>query len=205
MSHYGNYKPNFNLESRNSFLSRLRAFFIKRRVSYQLRRKNRCTGLKKASAGAILICLIVGMLSFGGCKVKEVPVEVKYETHYIDSVRLKDSIVYIPTERIVDIVPWYDTLHLEGEVAYSDAWIDTNYHIIQGQLVTKQGKLIEIRYVDRWRTRDSIVEREKPVYIKGDTVTEVKYPWWSWVGLTFTVLCVGYCGWRLYSKFFNNT
>ena len=152
--------------------------------------------------GATLLFLIVGMLFLGGCKVKEVPVEVKYETHYIDSVRLKDSIVYIPTERIVDIVPIYDTLRLESSMSISTAWVDTNYHILQGRLENKQGKLVEVRYVDRWRTRDSIVEIEKPLYIKGDTVTEVIYPWWAWIGLTFTVLCVGYCGWRLYRRFF---
>lgn len=205
MSHYGNYKPNFDLESRNSFLDRLRAFFIQRRVSYQLRRKNRCTGLKRVSAGATLLILLLGIFVIQGCRVNEVPVEVKYETHYIDSVRLKDSIVYIPTERIVDIVPIYDTLRLESSMAVSRSWVDTNFHVLQGRLDNKHGQIIKVQYVDRWQVRDSIVEREKPVYIKGDTVTEVKYPWWAWVGLTFTVLCVGYCGWRLYRKFFNNT
>ena len=157
-----------------------------------------CSGTMR---GATLLLLIIGVLLLGGCKVKEVPVEVKYETHYIDSVRLVDSVVLIPTERIVDIVPWYDTLHLEAEVAYSDAWIDTNYHIIQGQLITKQGKLIEIRYVDRWQVRDSIVEREKPVYIKGDQVEIIKYPWWALVSLTWAVVTLLLISWKIY-KFF---
>ena len=158
--------------------------------------------LKKSSAGATLLILLLGIFVMQGCRVNEVPVEVKYETHYIDSVRLKDSIVYIPTERIVDIVPIYDTLRLESAMAVSRSWVDTNFHVLQGRLDNKHGQIIKVQYVDRWQVRDSIVEREKPVYIKGNTVTEVKYPWWAWVGLTFTVLYVGYCGWRLYRKFF---
>lgn len=150
---------------------------------------------------AILIVLLIGMFVFQGCKVKEIPVEYKTEYRYVDSVRLKDSVVIIPTERIVDIVPWYDTLHLESSISYSDAWIDTNYHIIQGQLVNKKGQLVEVKYVDRWKVRDSIVEKEIPIYIKGDTVTVTKRPWWSWICLTWSVICLGYAAWKLYKKF----
>ena len=159
--------------------------------------KNRCTGLKMASfsilhnikfgGGATLLFFLIGLLLLGGCKVKEVPVEVKYETNYIDSVRLKDSIVYIPTEKIVDIVPWYDTLVLESSAAISYSWIDTNYRSIQGRLINKQGKLVEVRYVDRWKVRDSIVERDKPVYIT-ETVEVMHIPKWAWITLVWSLI-----------------
>lgn len=150
--------------------------------------------------GRNFLMLLIGMLlMFQGCRTQQVPVESKTEVRIVDSVVLKDSVVIIPTERIVDIVPWYDTLHLESTVAWSDAWIDTNYHIIQGQLVNKQGMLVEVRYVDRWKVRDSIVEKEKPVYIT-ETVENVKRPWWSWVCLTWTVVTLCSIAFVVYKK-----
>lgn len=159
--------------------------------------KNRCTGLKMASfsilhnikfgGGGIFFCFLVWMIFLNSCKTEQIPVEIKYETRYTDSVRLKDSIVYIPTEKIVDIVPWYDTLVLESSAAISYSWIDTNYRSIQGRLINKQGKLVEVKYVDRWKARDSIVERDKPIYIT-ETVEVMHIPKWAWITLVWSLI-----------------
>lgn len=171
--------------------------------------KNRCTGLKTASflnlkniksgGGGIFFCFLILMLFFGGCKIKEVPVEEKYETHYIDSVRLKDSVVLIPTERIVDITPWYDTLVLESSVAVSYSWIDTNYRAIQGRMETKQGKLVEVKYVDRWSVKDSIVERDRPIYIT-ETVEVKHIPKWAWITLVWFLVTAALLVFVIYLK-----
>ena len=138
--------------------------------------------------GAILILTLGFIFFFQGCRTQEIPVESITEVRYVDSVVLKDSVVVIPTERIVDIVPWYDTLRMATSISESKAWVDTANHTIKGELKNKQGKLVEIKYVDRVVKRDSIVEKEVPVYVKGDTVERIKRPWWAWVCLTWTVV-----------------
>lgn len=186
-------------------------FLNKNDKMYNLTCKNTSTGLKMplfsifqklmSGGGGIFLCFLIGMLFFNGCKTEQIPVEVKYETRYTDSVRLKDSIVLIPRENIVDIVPIYDTLHLESTIAYSDAWIDTNYHIIKGQLVNKNEMLVEYRYVDRWKVKDSIVEREIPVYIKGDTVEVSHIPKWAWITLVWFVVTGALLVFKIYLRF----
>ena len=52
--------------------------------------------------------------------VKEVEKEV---TNHKDSIRIRDSIVVIPVERIIDIVPAYDTLKLETTQARAKAYV----------------------------------------------------------------------------------
>ena len=183
MSHYGNYKPDFELKYDEPFLGSLRRFVSKvaQLIVRAIKRAGRAVSV--AVAGAILSCLMLD-----GCRTQQIPVESKTEVRIVDSVVLKDSVVIIPTERIVDIVPWYDTLMMSTSISESKAWVDTANHTIKGELRNKQGKLVEIKYVDRVVKSDSIVEKEVPVYVKGDTVERIKRPWWSWVCLTWTIV-----------------
>lgn len=70
-----------------------------------------------------------------------------------DSVVIKDSVVITPIERIVDIVPQYDTLHLQTSLAKSKAWVDTTTHSLRGEIINKQQnqqkERIEIRYIEK--------------------------------------------------------
>ena len=103
---------------------------------------------------------------FVGCAAqKSVVVQSKEEVKTIlrDSVVIRDSIVITPIERIVDIVPQYDTLHLQTSLAKSKAWVDTTTHSLRGEITNKEQtqnkNRIEVKYINRI---DSVVI-EKPI------------------------------------------
>ena len=125
---------------------------------------------------------------------KEVP--VKDQINIRDSIVIHqvDSIVYHPKERIVDIVPVYDTLKMSTSIAEAKAYVDTTTHTLKGSLNNKQGTTTKIKYVDRIQYRDSIQIKDVPIPV--EVKKEVKiHPWYErilWVmsaiGLIFIVL-----------------
>ena len=119
----------------------------------------------------LFILFTVFLLSFVGCSttryvpVKEIEKEV---TNYKDSIRIKDSIVVIPVERIVDVVPAYDTLNLETTQARAKAYVDTTLHLLRGSIENKDNAKTEVREVIRF------VERTDTLYIKEPVPYEVE-------------------------------
>ena len=112
------------------------------------------------------ILYIIFILSFVGCSttryvpVKEVEKEV---TNHKDSIRIKDSIVVIPVERIVDIVPVYDTLKLETTQARAKAYVDTTLHLLRGSIENKDKAKTEVREVIKFVERTDTLYIDKPV------------------------------------------
>lgn len=99
---------------------------------------------------------ILILLFFVGCATTKPNIITPKEEIKItlrDSVVIKDSVVIIPIERIVDIVPQYDTLHLQTSLAKSKAWVDTTTHSLRGEIINKQQNQqkehIEIRYIEK--------------------------------------------------------
>ena len=92
--------------------------------------------------------------------VKEVEKEV---TNHKDSIRIKDSIVVIPVERIVDIVPVYDTLKLETTQARAKAYVDTTLHLLRGSIENKDKAKTEVREVVKFVERTDTLYIDKPV------------------------------------------
>lgn len=139
--------------------------------------------IRKLAKTAALLCLWWGVLS---CSPKVVPVETKIEYNYIDSLRVRDSIVIVPQERVVDIVPAYDTLTLEIEAAKSRAWVDTNLHMLRGDIESKEA--VKYKYVEKERLvyRDSLVTQEIPVPVEVEKKVIPKLFWWllGWFLLT---------------------
>lgn len=119
----------------------------------------------------------------------------------IDSLVLRDSVIYvdIPRERIVDIVPVYDTLRMSTSVASASAWVDTSMHVLVGEVVNSTTPIeTTIQYVDRWHLRDSIVIQEVPV----EVIKEVShYPksYWYLLGCVILIAVIGAV--KLYIKF----
>ena len=71
-----------------------------------------------------IFLFIIFLLTFVNCSTtRYVPVKgvEKEVVNYKDSIRIRDSIVVIPVERIVDVVPAYDTLRLETTQAKAKA------------------------------------------------------------------------------------
>ena len=92
--------------------------------------------------------------------VKEAEKEV---TNHKDSIRIRDSIVIIPVERIVDIVPAYDTLKLETTQAKAKAYVDTTLHLLRGSIENKDKAKTEVREVIKFVERTDTLYIDKPV------------------------------------------
>lgn len=117
------------------------------------------------------IFLFIFLLSFVGCSTtRYVPVKEteKEVVNYKDSVQIRDSIVVIPVERIVDVVPAYDTLRMETTQARAKAYVDTALHLLRGSIENKDKAKTEVREVIRF------VERTDTLYIKQPVPYEVE-------------------------------
>lgn len=140
------------------------------------------------------------LLIFNGCKSKQVIVERENIVYVqLDSTHIKDSIVIVPIEKFVDVVPQYDTLYLSTSIAEAKSWIDSTNHILRGEI--KNLKAIEYKYieVERIVKNDSIVEKEVP---KPYPVVEekIKYPWWTWITLIWFIVTVTSIIWSIYKR-----
>ena len=114
----------------------------------------------------LFILYIIFILSFVGCSTtRYVPVKEteKEVTNYKDSVRIRDSIIVIPVERIVDVVPAYDTLKLETTQAKAKAYVDTTLHLLRGSIENKDKTKTELREVVKFVERTDTIYIEKPV------------------------------------------
>lgn len=122
-----------------------------------------------------IVFFTLAILFVGCASQKSVVVQSKEEVKTIlrDSVVIRDSIVITPIERIVDIVPQYDTLHLQTSLAKSKAWVDTTTHSLRGEITNKEQtqnkNRIEVKYVNRV---DSVFIKEPIPY---EVIKEIKY------------------------------
>lgn len=121
--------------------------------------------------------LIIGIILLcAGCasskKTGNAPViieeKVVEKTIIKDSIIVRDSVVITPIERIVDIVPQYDTLHLQTSLAKSKAWIDTTTHTLKGEITNKK------QAQNKNRTEVKYINRVDTVFIEKPTPYEVK-------------------------------
>ena len=112
------------------------------------------------------IFLFVFLLSFIGCSTtRYVPVKEteKEVINYKDSIQIRDSIIVIPVERIVDVVPAYDTLKLETTQAKAKAYVDTTLHLLRGSIENKDRAKTEVREVVKFVERTDTLYIDKPV------------------------------------------
>lgn len=143
----------------------------------------------------ITIILITFLLSFVGCSTtRYVPVkEVEREVvTYRDSIRLRDSIVVVPVERIIDVVPIFDTLRMETTQARAEAYVDTTLHLLRGNIENKGETKAEIREIDRYVEKTDTLYVEKP--IPYEVEKPVKYVpkiyKWSLIFMIATIILV---------------
>ena len=118
-----------------------------------------------------IFLFIILILTFMGCSTTRyatVSGVEKEATNYKDSIRIKDSIVIIPIERIVDIVPQYDTLKMETTQARAKAYVDTTFHLLRGSIENKNKAKTEVREVVKF------VEKIDTLYIKEPVPYEVE-------------------------------
>ena len=132
-----------------------------------------------------LTVLILFCLLLSGCgTTKYVPVK---ETEYVrDTVILKADTVKltIPVEKIVEVVPQFDTLRMETSVAKAMAYADTATGTLKGKIENKpyeQKK--EIQHTEKIRTVEKRVEVPVPF-----EVVKTKVPRWAWCSLSLNLL-----------------
>lgn len=113
-----------------------------------------------------IFLFIIFLLTFMGCSTTRyatVSGVEKEVTNHKDSIRIRDSIVVIPVERIVDIVPQYDTLKLETTQARAKAYVDTTLHLLRGSIENKDKAKTEVREVVKFVEKIDTLYIDKPV------------------------------------------
>lgn len=129
------------------------------------------------------VILSVCTVILSGCGMAKQLPSTHTEINYIDScvVNVRDSVVLIPIERIVDIVPQYDTLYMSTTIAESKAYVDTALHLLKGEIRNKD----TYQFKERVEYTDRVIEKIDSVYVEKPIVQEkVKYKtiplfWWS--------------------------
>ena len=151
----------------------------------------------------LFILLIVFLLSFIGCSTtRYVPVKEteKEVVNFKDSIRIKDSIIVIPVERIVDVVPTYDTLKMETTQAKAKAYVDTTLHLLRGSIENKDKAKTEVREVIRFVERTDTIYIEKPVPYEVEK--KVRYvPAIYKLSLIFMIAAIGLTVIRLFLRY----
>ena len=139
-----------------------------------------------------IFLFILFLLSFVGCSTtRYVPVKgvEKEVVNYKDSIQIRDSIVVIPVERIVDVVPTYDTLKLETTQARAKAYVDTALHLLRGSIENKDKAKTEVREVIRFVERIDTVYIEKPVPYEVEKKVRYVPAIYKW-SLIFTIAAI---------------
>lgn len=113
-----------------------------------------------------IFLFITFILTFIGCSTTRyatVSGVEKEVVNYKDSIRIRDSIVVIPIERIVDVVPAYDTLKMETTQAKAKAYVDTTLHLLKGSIENKDKAKTEVREVVKFVEKTDTLYIEKPI------------------------------------------
>ena len=132
--------------------------------------------------------------------VREIPIETIEKIVVRDSLVYRDSIVYIPQEKIVEIVPQLDTLFMEIETAESKAYLDTTNMLLRGELKSKKKEVVKYQTIIEYRDRtDTVYIKEPQPY---EVIKKEKYIpsifWWS---LILNVVGILVLAFRIYLKF----
>ena len=110
-----------------------------------------------------------------------------------DSLVIHDTTVvsYLEKERIVDIVPVYDTLKMETTYSQSISYVDTSTHSLKGSLVQKDTIPIvtRVQYIETIVTRDSIIAVPVEVTVEKPVVV-THYPTAFWFLLGFFIITI---------------
>lgn len=133
---------------------------------------------KHTSIGFLTVLL--SLLLLCSCHTqRQVALETKTETRYVDSITYRDSIIYIPVE-VHDKMTWiYDTLRMSTSLAEANCWVDSIW--LRGEIHNKQG--VQHKYITKteYIVKDSIVYKEKPVPVEVEVVKTKNASWWVWL------------------------
>ena len=132
---------------------------------------------------AALLAALFILLGIGGCGTAKITTVENKEITKVeirDSIVYRDTTIYIPKERIVEVIPQLDTLQMEIDNAVSTAYLDTSILMLRGTLESKRA--IQKEYVERIEYRD----RTDTMYVEKPVPYEVPKPYtpkWAYCSL----------------------
>lgn len=144
-----------------------------------------------------IITFISAIILLGSCSCfKHIPKEeIRYVLKDSTVTVFRDSVLFIPVERVVDVVLPYDTLKMETSLASSTAYVDTATHTLKGTLENKKGvekhHKIEYRYIEK---RDTTFIKV-PVEVIKEKAVHYKYEKYLWF---ISILALAYLGFKFY-------
>lgn len=121
------------------------------------------------------IVLFTLAILFVGCaatKPATVPIQSETIIEYRDTTIYLEKVVEVPVpvEKVVEVVPRFDTLRMETTVAKAECWADTTNRVLRGRMENKQttlkGKIdtcFVVEYVDRFTEKEVAVEVPKEI------------------------------------------
>ena len=143
---------------------------------------------------------ILSIFLLWGCSPQKILVEDKVieKTIIKDSIIVKDSIVFIPQEKVVEVVPQLDTLKMEIETAKAVAYLDTSKKILRGKLESKKTTQKEIVEVTKIIEKTDTVYLEKPQpYPKPVKYVPKIYKWSMGFSIIVLLAVFGTIIWKL--------
>lgn len=148
-----------------------------------------------------LIMLVMILFSFIGCGTTQVLAEKETVEKIVvkDSVVYRDSIVYVPQERIVEIVPQLDTLFMDIETASSKTYLDTANMLLRGELKSKKKEVVKYQTIIEYRDRvDTVYIKEPQPY----EVEVIKYKRDTifWLSIIFNIAVLLVIAFKIYLK-----
>lgn len=149
-----------------------------------------------------LIMLVLGLLCVVGCGTTQVIAEKETIEKIVvkDSLIYRDSIVYIPQERIVEIVPQLDTLFMEIETAESKAYLDTTNMLLKGELKSKKKEVVKYQTIIEYRDRIDTVYIKEPQPYEVEVI-KYKRDGLFWYLLAFQIVVILILAVRVCLKF----
>lgn len=123
--------------------------------------------------------------------------EIRYVLKDSTVTVFRDSILFIPVERVVDVVQPYDTLKMETSLASSTAYVDTATHTLKGTLENKKGA--EFKYKEKiiYREHRDTLWREKEIPVEVEKEVKVHY-WYEKYLWFISILALAYLGFKFY-------
>lgn len=149
----------------------------------------------------LILTFALLLMGCAATKPATVPIQSSTIIEYRDTTIYLEKVIEVPmpVERVVEVVPRFDTLRMETGVAKAECWADTTNRVLRGRMENKQtslkGKIdtcFVVEYVDRYTDKEVVVE--VPV--------DVPYiPKFAWLCIIFTccwaVLKIAKIIWKL--------
>lgn len=106
-----------------------------------------------------ILTILLTIFVLASCKpINQVVVDHVVETHVIDSLVIRDSIVTIPQEVYTNLTWKYDTLTLETSLAKAECWVDSLW--LRGTMKNKN--VASFHHETETIIKDSIVYEKVP-------------------------------------------